>query len=732
MGHRYDYEIELGDGSAPDRVVQMAGRNKRVLDIGAGPGSISRVLRDKFNCRVSAIETDADAIPRLESVCKTVYRIDLNDRSWPSGLSDAGSFDVVIAADVLEHLYDPWPALDRMKGLVARDGYLLISLPNAGYCGVLASLLDEDFGYRDAGLLDRTHIRFFGIRNMQELIEGAGLAITEAQFVVQHPENTEFAAVWAKTPPATRTNMLKNRFGLVYQVVMKCAQAQAETHGISLMDLLEEENGRGGTARPAGAQSPGLAVPGPGDTKVRGTDSPAPATDGSGEKVRLIAFYLPQFHPIPENDRWWGKGFTEWTNVTQAEPLFEGHYQPHLPADLGFYDLRMGEVRREQIAMARQYGIDGFCYHYYWFSGTRVLNRPLDDMLDDPESDMPFCLCWANENWTRRWDGVDHEVLLGQKHLPGDDLNFIRDVAPLFSDSRYIRLDGAPFLIVYQPQRLPDPLHTVRVWREYCETSGVGPIHLCAAFTNDVEDYSRFGFDSGVQFPPHNHYCRGMNEKINFYVPFSGLTVDYSALAESYLNRTYENGNVFRTVCPSWDQTARVGARAFHLLNGTPSNYEHWLDDSLGRTREDFPGAERFVFINAWNEWAEGCHLEPDQRFGRGFLEATFRASRGVSRRRTFEDVGLPAAPEPVSGTAARLGELRRELDAERRRFSELEAELAAERERLSAVYKDLAGKREEIAAIEEERAREREAPSTAHEGEDSKSESSGGKTPKA
>ena len=475
-----------------------------------------------------------------------------------------------------------------------------------------------------------------------------------------------------------------------------------------------------------------MTVPGSGNTKVRAMESPAPATDGSGEKVRLIAFYLPQFHPIPENDRWWGKGFTEWTNVTQAEPLFEGHYQPHLPADLGFYDLRMGEVRREQIAMAKQYGIDGFCYHYYWFSGTRVLNRPLDDMLDDPESDMPFCLCWANENWTRRWDGVDHEVLLGQKHLPDDDLNFIRDVAPLFSDSRYIRLDGVPFLIVYQPQRLPNPLHTVRVWREYCDTSGVGPIHLCAALTNDIEDYSRFGFDSGVQFPPHNHYCRGMNEKIDFYAPFSGLTVDFSALAESYLNRTYENGNVFRTVCPSWDQTARVGARAFHLLNGTPSNYEHWLDESLGRTRGDFPGAERFVFINAWNEWAEGCHLEPDQRFGRGFLEATFRASRGTSRKRSFEDVGLPAAPEPVSGTAARLAELRKELDGERRRFSELERELAADRERLSAVYKDLAERREKIAAIEAERTRNREAPSIAREGENSKSESSGGKTPEA
>lgn len=368
-----------------------------------------------------------------------------------------------------------------------------------------------------------------------------------------------------------------------------------------------------------------------------GSDTVAPNMAGaSAVNPRLIAFFLTQFHPTPENDAWWGKGFTEWTNVTKAKPLFDGHDQPHLPTDFGFYDLRVRATRHDQIRMAKQFGIDGFCYHYYWFSGTRLLNKPLDDMLADSESDMPFCLCWANENWTRRWDAAEHEILIAQRYLPNDDLNFIKSLIPFFSDPRYIRIDGAPFLIVYRPQHLPNAKKTAKVWRDYCRLIGIGEIHICAALTHGNLDYAQFDFDSGVEFPPHNIQSMNVADQISFHEPFRGYVADYADIAQTFLDKKYVHSNVFRSVFPSWDNTARTGNRAVVIRNSSPTNYEYWLAESISRTLDGFPDRERFVFINAWNEWAEGCHLEPDRKYGRSFLEATKRAKLRKSTHRGF------------------------------------------------------------------------------------------------
>ncbi len=363
--------------------------------------------------------------------------------------------------------------------------------------------------------------------------------------------------------------------------------------------------------------------------------------------VSFVAFYLPQFYPFPENDQWWGKGFTEWTNAAKARPLFEGHHQPHLPADLGFYDLRVRETRLDQMSLAKEYGIDGFCYHYYWFGGKRLLLDPLQAMLSDPESDMPFCLCWANENWTRAWDAKEKEILIKQDYTQHNDDKFIDDLLPFFLDSRYIRVDGSVLLVVYRPQQIPDITRRAEHWRKRCQQNNI-KLHLCSALTHGNETYSSFSFDSGVEFPPHNPKIPSRSGELTFFNEFNGHVLSFSDMANSYLDRNYPDANVYKCIFPSWDNTARRNSNALVVTDGTPENFEVWLKKTCDLTSQRFPDEHRIIFINAWNEWAEGCHLEPDARHGRGFLEAVRRVKTGQSRRSSFNEIQLCQAADPV------------------------------------------------------------------------------------
>ena len=354
---------------------------------------------------------------------------------------------------------------------------------------------------------------------------------------------------------------------------------------------------------------------------------PLPARTPDG--LKYIAFYLPQFHPVPENDSAWGKGFTEWVNVTKATPLFEGHYQPHLPTDLGFYDLRLREVQHQQIDYAKRYGIDAFCFHYYWFEGRRVLERPVEDFLADPAADIEFCLCWANENWTRRWDGHEDDVLIRQTYSPSDDLAFIEALLPYFRDPRYVRIDGAPVLLIYFPQKLPDAPATVARWRQVCREQGIGEIHLVAALTHGNWEFESLGFDAGMEFPPHDPRVSDYKHRLDLFHPVVGAVAWFGDVANRYLSHDYRERLVYRGVFPSWDNSARVQGRGTIVLDGTPENYALWLHRATALTLQERPPSQQLVFINAWNEWAEGCHLEPDRRYGLNFLEATRRVKDG-------------------------------------------------------------------------------------------------------
>lgn len=346
--------------------------------------------------------------------------------------------------------------------------------------------------------------------------------------------------------------------------------------------------------------------------------------------VRLIAFYLPQFHPVAENDRWWGPGFTDWQNVVRGTPLFDGHYQPRLPGALGFYDLRLDEVRRKQVELARAHGIYGFCYYYYWFNGRRILEHPLDRYIADPAIDFPFCICWANENWSRRWDGGNSEVLLVQEHDTASDMQFIRDVIPILKDPRYIRVNGLPLLVLYRADLLKLPAATAAGWREECEKAGLPGVHLCAAQTFDIGDPRPYGFDSALEFPPHRHAVGHITQDLRGLPPeFKGWVCDYELVARHSLTAPLPDYPLYRGLFPSWDNTARKRHQALIFHHADPARYEYWLRGLVEYTRQNMVGDQRMIFINAWNEWAEGAHLEPDLKHGSAYLEATLRALSG-------------------------------------------------------------------------------------------------------
>lgn len=361
-------------------------------------------------------------------------------------------------------------------------------------------------------------------------------------------------------------------------------------------------------------------------------------------QVKLIAFYLPQYHPIPENDEWWGKGFTEWTNVTKAKPLFPGHYQPHLPADLGFYDLRLPEAREAQAELARAYGIYGFCYYHYWFNGKRLLERPFNEVLASGKPDFPFCLCWANENWTRVWDGQNKHILMEQKYCEEDDREHIRSLIKAFKDPRYIKIDGKPLFMIYRSSNLPNPLQTTFIWREEARKMGIEDLFLCRveSFNDENKSLVKQGFDAAIEFQPQwkpllnktKIWRLGRKLRIWDKVYRENFIFDYAATVEKMLQKPIPSHKYFHCVTPMWDNSARRKDNALILKNSSPDVYEYWLKKAIEQGAARNP-EENLVFINAWNEWGEGNHLEPCQKWGRAYLEATLRAVNSTSKIQT-------------------------------------------------------------------------------------------------
>jgi hypothetical protein len=365
--------------------------------------------------------------------------------------------------------------------------------------------------------------------------------------------------------------------------------------------------------------------------------------------VRLVCFYLPQFHPIPENDAWWGPGFTEWSNVMRAAPLFRRHRQPRIPADLGFYDLRVPEARSAQAAIAAEHDIEAFCYWHYWFAGRRILERPFAEVLASGEPRFPFCLAWANDSWSGVWHGAPDRMLLEQTY-PGaaDEEAHFRALEPAFRDPRYLTVEGKPLFVIYKPYRIPEVERFIDHWRELAARAGLPGLYLVAN-VNDMRWPARAkGFDALV---PHNP---GITTHHVFHRPIAPLdrhaqrltggtamdlywrlrgnpkTMDYREYIRLALPSLPFDGDAYPCVVPNWDNTPRCGEDGYVLTGSTPALFKLHLQQAIEQVRHRAVD-KRIIFVKSWNEWGEGNYLEPDQELGRGYLEACRDALRGVS-----------------------------------------------------------------------------------------------------
>jgi len=359
--------------------------------------------------------------------------------------------------------------------------------------------------------------------------------------------------------------------------------------------------------------------------------------------------------------------------VTKAVPRFAGHYQPRLPGELGFYDLTHVDTLRRQAALARCYGIAGFCFHHYWFGGRRLLEQPIELLLSNPGIDMPFCINWANENWTRRWDGYDKSILMAQQHSPEDDIAFARSLEPFFRDPRYIRVNGRPLLMLYRPGILPDAAATVARWRTHFTMAGLGDPYITMAQAFGDGDCAKYGMDAATGFPPF--WTGGTKvQSLDLYDPkYSGEVFSYESMAAQTIASYARNSRVFPGVCPSWDNEARKPGKGTCFTGSTPDVYGRWLGAACQAAMQAFPSDERLVFVNAWNEWAEGAYLEPDRHFGYAYLAQTARV---LSRLAPVTPVqAAPAQPLPAAlapAAAPRLSARRRARRLARRMLNRM------------------------------------------------------------
>lgn len=579
---------------------------RSLLDVGCGAGATAALIKSKCpQARIVGIESNFEAATAAKQVMNHLIFTDLNDlqlEQIPQG------FDVILCADILEHLSDPVRVLKILRQKINPEGRLLLSVPNIRHWSVLAPLLFEDrFTYADDGLLDRTHCHLFTLQEIVDTINASGftaLSPIESN-CVPAPDHLKHLIDYCSSRGQDKE---QSQFKIeAFQYLISAAPSElivSDSVGIQHANFTK-----------AGPQfedeDPEL---------IQKVQSLEPQS-----KPLLFAFHLPQFHTIPENDAAWGKGFTEWRQLARSIPRFPDHYQPRIPLDLGFYNLSQSEDLIRQHQLAQSHGIDAFCYYYYSFNQGRVLEKPIESHLDS-DSPMQFFLMWANEDWTRTWDGIGSDVLLKQDYGKAAEQDRLSDWLRHFKDPRYLQIDNRPLLLIYTAHSIPDCSIRLDSWRYYFRKNGFNPL-IFAAQTINFPNPCDLGFDGAIEFPPNyfNKHCMHWFPLNAYDDQFKGTFSKYSDYAEFSLHKKDEMP-LIKTIIPSWDNDARRPNRSHIIAGSTPILYQQWLTSLLRRSYQQKIFGRSIVGINAWNEWAEAAYLEPDVYYGRAYLNATSRA----------------------------------------------------------------------------------------------------------
>lgn len=652
--HRYFLALTLADG-------------KDVLDIASGEGFGSEILSRRARSVVGVdISPEAVAHAAAHYVRANLRFLQASATAIP--LPDH-LVDLIVSFETIEHLVEHDAMMAELKRVLRPDGCLIISSPNklvytdrANHRNPfhLRELYTQDF--RRLTLRYFANIRHYG----QRVMTGSVIANTERAepFTTYSPADAAAgvpdqmydillasdmelpelgASVFEK--PQVRSNKKKRwwkRKGGLRKLSNKIKKWKGKLSR-SWHSSLEAWEQFGQSRDGYDPAIPRVEYSDVSEAFVDYTPAAPMET-----VTKAIAFYLPQFHPFPENDAWWGKGFTEWTNVGKAKPMFQGHHQPHCPIHLGYYDLRVPEVMEEQARLAKEYGVSGFAYYFYWFGGKVLMDLPLQQMLGNPKVDMPFCMIWANENWTRRWDGRDQDVLIAQEHSPEDSRALLDHLRPFMQDSRYIKVGGKPVFVIYRSAIIPDMKETILAWRRQAVEFGFPGLYVVCAQTFGTYDPRPDGFDAAMEFPPHIIKRKDVSDRMNQLHPdFEGSIYCYDEIVSGAVKREDDDFKVFPTAMLSWDNTARKNTKGHIHTNFSVVRYAQWLSSNAERVTRDrrLSADEKLIFINAWNEWAEGTHLEPDQKHGYGYLAATRAVMENhVAEAAAFQQPKLPDA----------------------------------------------------------------------------------------